>query len=94
MLVRLDGGFTGIRLPLLDDFELEVFEFELFAFELKECLSMRLRRLAIAGMSAASFLGSGALVCMPTCSVFGQDTKVLEIPGFEASSTEGTDLVT
>jgi hypothetical protein len=84
----------GIRLPMLDDFELEVFEFELFAFELKERLSMRFRRLAIAGMSAASFLGSGALVCMPTCKVFGQDTKVLEIPGFEASSTEGTDVVT
>jgi len=96
MLVRPDGGFTGIRWPLLDDFdfELEVFEFELFAFELKERLSMRFRRLAIAGMSAASFLGSGALVCMPTCNVFGQDTKVLEIPGFETSSTEGTDVVT
>ena len=36
MLVRLDGGFMGILLPMLDDFdfELEVFEFELFAFEL------------------------------------------------------------
>ena len=55
---------------------------------------MRFRRLAVAGLSAASFLGSGVLVCMPTETVYGQDTKVLEIPGFEAASSEGTDVVT
>ena len=55
---------------------------------------MRFRRLAVAGLSAASFLGSGVLVCMPTETVCGQDTKVLEIPGFEAASSEGTDVVT
>lgn len=55
---------------------------------------MRFRRLAVAGLSAASFLGSGVLVCMPTEMVYGQDTKVLEIPGFEAASSEGTDVVT
>jgi len=54
---------------------------------------MKFRRLAAAGLSAASFLGSGALVCMPT-TVYGQDTKALEIPGFEAASAEGTDVVT
>jgi hypothetical protein len=31
---------------------------------------------------------------MPTETVCGQDTKVLEIPGFEAASSEGTDVVT
>jgi hypothetical protein len=55
---------------------------------------MRFRRLAVAGLSAASFLGSGVFVCMPTETVYGQDTKVLEIPGFEAASSEGTDVVT
>lgn len=55
---------------------------------------MKFRRLAVAGLSAASFLGSGASVCMPTTSVYGQDTKTLEIPGFEASTVEGTDVVT
>jgi len=55
---------------------------------------MRFRRLAVAGLSAASFLGSGALVCMPTSSVYGQETKTLEIPGFETPSAEGADVVT
>lgn len=55
---------------------------------------MRFRRLAVAGLSAASFLGSGALVCMPTSSVYGQETKTLEIPGFETPSAKGTDVVT
>lgn len=55
---------------------------------------MRFRRLAVAGLSAASFLGSGALVCTPMHRAYGQDTKTLEIPGFEAASSEGTDVVT
>ena len=55
---------------------------------------MRFRRLAVAGLSAASFVSSGALICLPTQSVYGQDTKVLEVPGFETASSEGTDVVT
>ncbi|MFN6400169.1 MAG: hypothetical protein ACK449_09760 [Planctomycetota bacterium] len=55
---------------------------------------MRFRRLVVAGLSAASFLGSSALVCTPMHRAYGQDTKTLEIPGFEAASSEGTDVVT
>jgi hypothetical protein len=55
---------------------------------------MRFRRLAVAGISAASFFGSGALLCVPTHRVYGQDTKALEIPGFETASSTGTDVVT
>jgi len=32
---------------------------------------MRFRRLAAAGLSAAGFFSSGALVCLPTHSVYG-----------------------
>ncbi|MEK0425827.1 MAG: hypothetical protein RJB11_1918 [Planctomycetota bacterium] len=55
---------------------------------------MRFRRLAAAGLSAAGFFSSGALVCLPTHSVYGQDTQVLEVPGFETASSKGTDVVT
>mgnify|MGYP003343861026 CR=1 FL=1 len=55
---------------------------------------MRLRWFASAGLSAASLLGTGVLVSSPSHSVYAQDVKTLDVPGFETPSAEGTDVVT